>query len=224
MPNQKPASTAPQVEDSTDSLEPSIPSNSSLARAANQLRRRQSIPKLILNSAHANMADIEEISNDPIRPAISDRIATSSIFPKSVTDRMANASSVGIHDSRAMRRAAKRIVRGESVSSKLAELEEGVYDVGIPSWAEHRSAGERVLYTGLARGSFMLALSLGCVLLVNLQHNLVLPSTYGPPVVHGAFAVASFLVSMTGSAMVSAGFHHALTLIALTRGADCWIM
>ncbi|KAJ3134953.1 hypothetical protein HDU90_004278 [Geranomyces variabilis] len=214
MPLQKPPSASPLADDSVENLEQSCPSNSSLPRAATLLRRRPSLPKGVLPLPPVNMEDIDETSNDLLPPKIT----------RSVTDRMAHASSMGVHDSRAMRRAAKRVVRGESGSGKLAELEEGSNDVGIPSWAEHRSAGERVLYTGLARGTFMLALALGNVLLVNLQHNLVLNNTYGPPVVHGAFAVASFLVSMTGSAMVNAGFHHALTLIALTRGADCWIM
>ncbi|KAJ3147430.1 hypothetical protein HDU86_007980 [Geranomyces michiganensis] len=204
----------PPMENSIENLDTSPPSD----RRPGNLLRRPSLSR--------NMSSIDEVSGD-LAPATNiDRSAfNSSMIPGS--DRMGNASSMAMSDRRAMRRAGKRPVRpGASTiaSDKSGALEEGVYDVGIPSWAEHRSAGERVLYAGLGRGTFMLALVLGCVLLVNLQHNAVLKNSYGPPIVHGSLAVASFLVSITGSAMVSAGFHHALTHIALTRGADCWIM
>ncbi|KAJ3019056.1 hypothetical protein HKX48_002408 [Thoreauomyces humboldtii] len=98
------------------------------------------------------------------------------------------------------------------------------WDVGVPSWAEHRSAGEVVLYSRLMEGFTMLCLALASVLLVNLLQHAVLPNAYGQPLTHAFLALAGFLVSVTGSSMVGAGIHHCLTVIALTRGADCYIM
>ncbi|KAJ3011310.1 hypothetical protein HKX48_006912 [Thoreauomyces humboldtii] len=212
----------PQESDECISESDSLPRQN-----ANILRRRPSMPKVMV-AGHPIMTHIDEASNDALPSKIlNDRIALNSqlgplhsnlqsqhvLQPSIRGDRIGivGASSVRVGESQAMRRGAKRLVRPSG--DKLEGLEKGEVDYDVV-----------VLYARLTQGMFMLALALGCVLLVNLLHKAVLPNSYGQPLTHAFLALASFGVSMTGGGMVGAGIHHALTIIALTRGADCYIM
>ncbi|KAI8817425.1 uncharacterized protein EV422DRAFT_224599 [Fimicolochytrium jonesii] len=141
---------------------------------------------------------------------------------------MATQSSMRVGNTGALRRGVRRTARRGPSVSKLSEEETGgeqyEEDIGIPSWAEHRSAGEVVLYGRITEGVVMLMLLLGSFILINYVSNAVLPTQYGPSILHGALAIAGYCISSLGGKMVTESIHHALTIIALTRGADCYIM
>ncbi|KAI9091004.1 hypothetical protein DFS34DRAFT_339534 [Phlyctochytrium arcticum] len=126
--------------------------------------------------------------------------------------------------------ALRRGVRHSMPKKTIAEnaekgLEDGIEEeIGIPSWAEHRSAGEKVLNGRLMEGIVMVAILLCSFLLVRLLPNAVMGSWYGPSIGHLLLLLAGGAIGALGSKMVSESIHHALTIIALTRGADCYIM
>ncbi|KAI8921282.1 hypothetical protein DFJ77DRAFT_449228 [Powellomyces hirtus] len=196
-----------------------------------QLRRRPSQPSHAYPGGAASMAIEEDTDEDGGQETRKDRVA--------------GASSIRVGSSGAMRRGVKKFVQRVE-GSKLDSLEKGtsIGDMGVPSWAEHRSAGEVVLFNRGVEAVASLILLLGTVILLVSLHQIVIKTALGPPIIHAALALCGMLINWNGSRMVRTWFflylqlyelsrncskvgatiQHALSVILLSRGADAYIL